>query len=409
MFKSVLASFSFLLLVGTTISQRSTLELSPVFYPEKNVVAIEDNDINFIGLSLYHFDDTPFKILYRFQFLDNSWSDWSELKLEEHGKGTNERQAYAANPIHQAIHAFQLKAASEVKQPTARIFISKSKSDQFYETTDRGFDCEQPDFCDRSCWCTDCPIDSSPEFTTPTHIIVHHSAGFNESPDFVEVVAYYYDLHVNTNGWDDIGYNWLIDPNGVIYEGRPDGYQGAHFSCINENTVGICVIGDFTSQLPTEEAMTTLVDLIGFEASAHKLDVTDETYHLTGDFILPTIAGHRDSSGSENACSGTSCPGDTFYSFLDVIRERVATLPCYCGDVSSNQDLHLDNIVVYPNPFAHSIHMEGIENEQYQLMNSQGQLILDLKVQSENDLSHLPKGLYFISSKGKILQSILKK
>lgn len=399
----------FLFLANFIFAQASTLEYNPVFYPEINAVDIEDQELNFLGLSLYHFNEEHSEISYRFQFRDGTWSPWNIIQKEGHGKGINDRKAYAAVPTKRLILAFQLKSEEVLKNPTARIYISKKSKDTVATTTSRGFDCEQPEYCDRTCWCTDCPVDSTPEFTTPTHIIVHHSAGFNESDDFKEVVAYYYDLHVNTNGWDDIGYNWLIDPNGVIYEARPDGFQGAHFSCINENTVGICLIGDFTDQLPTDEAIQTLVNLIGYEASAHTLDVSMDTYHLTGDFILPTIAGHRDSSGSENACSGTACPGNTFYPTLATIREQVAELPCYCGDISSNQELMNVHIRVSPNPFAHSIYIEGEEEASYSLINAKGQFIQTLLPQSDNDLSYLPKGLYFISTEGRVLQSILKK
>ena len=399
----------FLFLTVQLFAQRQTLEFNPVFYPLENSVDLDNQEINFLGLSLYHFNEEWPKITYRLQFLDGSWTEWLELQREVHGIGINKRKAYAAAPVKELIKTFQLRSNDPLKNPRARIFIAGHNSDQIISTTARGFDCEQPDFCDRTCWCKDCPVDSTPEFTTPTHIIVHHSAGFNESDNFKEVVAYYYDLHVNTNGWDDIGYNWLIDPNGVIYEARPDGFQGAHFSCINENTVGICLIGDFSDQLPTEEAQESLVNLIGYEASAHTLDVTMDTYHLTGDFILPTIAGHRDSSGSENACSSTLCPGNTFYPTLETIREQVADLPCYCGDVSSNEDILVTPIRVSPNPFAHSITIDGDENEIYQLISSSGQVIQKLQAQVSTDLSHLPKGLYFISTQGTILKSILKK
>ncbi len=409
MLQKVTTTGIFLLLAIYTFAQARTLEYTPAFYPELNLVDLEVIDINFLGLSLYHFNNEGSEILYRLQFMDDSWSDWKDLKRDEHGIGINDRKAYAATPVKEVIKAFQLQTNDPLINPKARIFISYKSNDQIISTTARGFDCELPEFCDRTCWCKDCPVDSTPEFTTPSHVIVHHSAGFNESDNFKEVVAYYYDLHVNTNGWDDIGYNWLIDPNGVIYEARPDGFQGAHFSCINENTVGICLIGDFTDQLPTDEALETLVNLIGYEASAHTLDVTMETYHLTGDFILPTIAGHRDSSGSANACSGTECPGNTFYPTLESIRERVADLPCYNGEISNNEELLIGTIKVSPNPFARSIYIDGEEKASYLLINSKGQFIQHLQAQVENDLSYLPKGLYFISTQGKVIQSILKK
>jgi hypothetical protein len=72
--------------------------------------------------------------------------------------------------------------------------------------------------------------------TEVKHIVVHHSAGSNSLNDWQEAVRAIYIYHTESNGWDDIGYNFLIDPNGVVYEGREsqgvadiDNIKGAHF------------------------------------------------------------------------------------------------------------------------------------------------------------------------------------
>lgn len=122
--------------------------------------------------------------------------------------------------------------------------------------------CPQPPFIDRDGWCPngDCPIDATPEWTTVTHLIVHHSATSNTSSDWPAVVRSIWNSHVNgpNTGWDDIGYNWLIDPEGNIYQGRFDNQQGAHFCSKNQGTMGVCVIGTYTSELPTVAALTAL-------------------------------------------------------------------------------------------------------------------------------------------------------
>ena len=56
---------------------------------------------------------------------------------------------------------------------------------------------------------------STPSYTTVTHLIVHHTAGSNTSSDWPAVVRSIWNFHIFTNGWSDIGYNYLIDPNGV--------------------------------------------------------------------------------------------------------------------------------------------------------------------------------------------------
>src|SRR5437016_1926200 len=73
-------------------------------------------------------------------------------------------------------------------------------------------------------------------------------AGGNAATDWAAVVRSIWVLHVQGNGWNDIGYNYLIDPNGVLYEGRGggDGVMGAHFSCVNSGTMGVALLGTFS-------------------------------------------------------------------------------------------------------------------------------------------------------------------
>jgi len=72
-----------------------------------------------------------------------------------------------------------------------------------------------------------------------------------------------------------------------------------------------------------------LVNILAYEATEHLIDVNLQTPHITGDFLLDNIAGHRDSSESTNACSSTLCPGDEFYPLLPLLRQQVSELPCY--------------------------------------------------------------------------------
>lgn len=204
--------------------------------------------------------------------------------------------------------------------------------------------CPPPTICDRACWDSagTHPAQSNPSTTNPTHIIVHHTGDgvvFPIGTDYAEKVRFYWDLHVNTNGWSDIGYNYLIDRNGVIYEGRGDGVTGAHFSCMSSKTTGICMIGDFTMENPSQASLDALRDLIAWEAGDKNIDVASTTLHTTSQLNLNGVSGHQDgnSSPSPNSCaSGTVCPGTNLYSQLSSIINSVTTLPCY--NVNSNLD-----------------------------------------------------------------------
>ena len=165
-----------------------------------------------------------------------------------------------------------------------------------------------------------------PEYTTVTHAVVHHTAGTNEAVDWDAEVRSIWYYHVYTTGWSDIGYYFLIDPNGVIYEGRAGGpgVIGAHFSCRNSNTVGIALLGTFMTQAPTAAALHSLELLLAAICSEDHIDPTAIAFHPSSGLNLPTILGHRDGNVPGATCTITECPGDVLYSMLPAIRSDVA-------------------------------------------------------------------------------------
>jgi hypothetical protein len=164
--------------------------------------------------------------------------------------------------------------------------------------------------------------------STPTrHAIVHHSAGSTFDTNYTAVVRSYYLLHTEVNGWDDIGYNFLIARDGSIFAGRDpqngagvaqDNVRGAHFCGKNDYTMGICVIGDFTSQAPAAAAVSSLCDLLAWKFEKDGLDPLGSQAHPTSaDPALSRLAGHRD------GCN-TACPGNLLYSDLFNLRQCVS-------------------------------------------------------------------------------------
>lgn len=167
---------------------------------------------------------------------------------------------------------------------------------------------------------------ATPQYTIVTHAVVHHTAGTNDAVDWDAEVRSIWYYHVYTNGWSDIGYNFLIDPNGVIYEGRAGGHGvvGAHFSCRNSNTVGIALLGTFMTQAPTAAALHSLELLLAAICSEDHIDPTAIAFHPSSGLNLPTILGHRDGNVPGATCTITECPGDVLYSMLPAIRTDVA-------------------------------------------------------------------------------------
>ncbi len=169
----------------------------------------------------------------------------------------------------------------------------------------------------------------APEYTTVTHFIVHHTVSENSGLDWAAHVRSIWNYHTNSLGWGDIGYNYLIDPNGVIYEGRAggDGSIGAHFSCMNSKTMGIALIGTFTSVSPSNNALNSLKNLLAWKATTLNIDPDGWGYHNPSALTMWNISGHRDGNTSPNGCpGGTSCPGDVLYNLLPNIRADVAFL-----------------------------------------------------------------------------------
>src|SRR5262245_16422074 len=172
----------------------------------------------------------------------------------------------------------------------------------------------------------------SQSYTTVTHLIAHHTAMGVETPesDWPALVRSIWNFHVFERGWADIGYNYLIDPNGVIYEGRSGGDNviGAHFSGVNAGTMGVAMLGDFTNATPTIEALTSLKKILAWKCDQRGLDPTGSSLHDASRLDLNTISGHRDGPGA------TECPGDSFYPMLPAIGAEVKDLISSAGVVA---------------------------------------------------------------------------
>jgi hypothetical protein len=167
----------------------------------------------------------------------------------------------------------------------------------------------------------------APSYTKVTHAVVHHTAGANSVPDWDAELRSIWHLHTNINGWGDIGYNYLIDPNGVVYEGRAggDGAIGAHFSCRNTNTVGVALLGTYSTATPTAAALESLESLLAELSVRNAIAPQAMILHVPTALLVPTIIGHRDGNPSTETCNTTTvCPGDVLHALLPSIRSAVA-------------------------------------------------------------------------------------
>jgi len=160
-------------------------------------------------------------------------------------------------------------------------------------------------------------------------IVIHHTATPNNDPiDAITRIQGIYRFQAVTQGWGDIGYNYLIDQQGNIYEGRSggNGVRGAHVyydkkqDNFNYGTIGIAVLGDYTQTNYSLTVEASLSRLVGWLAAANNIDPTqlnrstsvwNTLARLFGsNYSLPTILGHKE-------IESTNCPGN-----LDIIKIR---------------------------------------------------------------------------------------
>jgi hypothetical protein len=162
--------------------------------------------------------------------------------------------------------------------------------------------------------------------TDMTHIVIHHSAGNDTMSDWRRELRSIWRFHTIQRRWNDIGYNYLIDPNGVVYEGRAGGdyARAAHMCRMNENKFGICLLGDYDKKRPSRRAIEMLIKVVAWKCVKDSINpqVILPTQSRRG--ILQCVAGHRDGCGRDY----TDCPGDSLYSLLNFIRQRADD---YCG------------------------------------------------------------------------------
>jgi flagellar hook assembly protein FlgD len=162
--------------------------------------------------------------------------------------------------------------------------------------------------------------------------VVHHTAGTNSytRAQAAAVVRGIEVYHVQGNGWNDIGYNFLVDRFGTIYEGRGGGVDqnviGAHSQGFNTGTVGIALIGNYVAAVPPKAQQDALVRLLAWRLDVAHIDPLSTVVYTSGGnakfragklVTLRVISGHRDTGPSE-------CPGNGAYALLPGIAKRVA-------------------------------------------------------------------------------------
>jgi N-acetylmuramoyl-L-alanine amidase len=260
------------------------------------------------------------------------WSRWAALHIAgDHGPDGREAPPGTDPAFTGAADEFQLRlrgAPRALRARFVRALPAAKLARRAHASRRRG---SQPLVIPRAEWGgASVKPRRSPDYGEVQLAFVHHTVTTNNygPEDSAGIVLGIARFHRDSNGWDDIGYNFLVDQYGQVFEGRAGGIDqavvGAQTQGYNTFSTGIACLGTFTSVAQSPEGMDALARLIGWKLSVHGIP-TEGTITVTstggsanrypaGETVtLERISGHRDGNA-------TSCPGDVLYSQLEDLR-----------------------------------------------------------------------------------------
>jgi hypothetical protein len=197
----------------------------------------------------------------------------------------------------------------------------------------------KPQIVSRAGWGADlagggCPPRGPAEYGTAQAAVIHHTVNANdntpeEAPSIVLGICRF---HVYGNGWNDIGYNALVDRYGTLYEGRAGGLKrpvvGAQAQGFNSQTTSVASIGDHTSEVPTPPAQRSIIRFLAWKMAVNRAYPVTGTVQLTSAggsesrypagavITVPRIVGHT-------TLGLTACPGGAMIPLIPQIQSAV--------------------------------------------------------------------------------------
>lgn len=276
-----------------------------------------------------------------------SWSAWRELGVEggpdagtaeaSHAKGAVATEPFvsaSADGVQVRVDTPQSKAPAGLQLLTVDAGTSAADAQLAAPRSAGDTSAARPTIITRSQWGADESLrDCSPTYSSTIRAgFVHHTVNSNtyQRSDSAALVRAIYAYHVKGNGWCDVGYQFLVDRFGQIFEGRAGGVDkpviGAHAGGFNTDTFGVSGIGDFTTASPTDAMLSAMAQVIGWKLSLYGVDPLGRTsltsaggpatgYPAGTSVAVRTVSGHRD-------VDLTGCPGTALYSQIPSIATR---------------------------------------------------------------------------------------
>ncbi|MEO6142645.1 MAG: N-acetylmuramoyl-L-alanine amidase [Dermatophilaceae bacterium] len=180
----------------------------------------------------------------------------------------------------------------------------------------------------------------TPDYGAVKGAFVHHTVNANSytAAQVPSIIRAIYAYHVKGRGWNDIGYNFLIDRFGRIWEGRYGGMDrpviGAHTLDHNAYSFGASAIGNYDTAAVPSAVTSAFTRLIGWKAQLHQFKPAGIS-NVSGD-IVKSVSGHRDTFS-------TTCPGRYLYAKLPAIRAGAAALVRNLPSLSIARDVDHQN------------------------------------------------------------------
>lgn len=286
----------------------------------------------------------------RARLRDGRWGPWAAAGAQDHGPEGAPRGAQGEPLWVAGARAVQLR--SEARLPEARLRLvaaglapgeaglaarDASELPLAQPVLDAGPG--QPPVIERSVWARGTQLPRvAPSYGSVELAFVHHTDNPNgyDAAEVPAMLRAIYVFHRDVNGWNDIGYNFVIDLFGRIFEARAGGIDqpvvGAHAGGYNIYSTGIAVLGTFSGTPVSPAAKRSLQRLLAWKLSLHgtptngrvivRVDPAGAVYSrfpANSRVSLPRIAGHRDADS-------TDCPGQVLYDELPSVRRSAARL-----------------------------------------------------------------------------------
>src|SRR5439155_8643618 len=226
----------------------------------------------------------------------HGWGSWQRLELDTHGPDPRSREARAA-PVRVVTEPIWVGSADgyEVDVPAgvadAKVHLVRDahSGGTLALGESEASAAPQPFINPRSSWGAR-PPKQAPDYASTVQVaIVHHTATSNaysqsQVPQILQSIQAY---HMDTNGWNDIGYNFLVDRFGGIWEGRGGGIDkpviGAPALGFNTGSTGVAVIGDFGATAPTASSTDALARLLAWKLALTGVDPGGTNVFVSGD------------------------------------------------------------------------------------------------------------------------------